>query len=127
MNEQKRVAEAVKARGYFRNSQGWNWRDAELLCRNLCKLIEELDEAIDHAWLPWSLRLVMKVAGWLARWCFDRDVWLWRKAEVTDWDKVRDELYDCQVVLFTAGYASAVDVVQGALDKALADVERGTR
>lgn len=123
MNAQEIVAANVAARGY---RDGWTAE--QFVARQLCKLTEELSEALacmsDPGWHHyWTDDAHM--AGRLAREDFDRKV-LWDTVEI-DADTLRAELADMQVVLFAAAAALEFDVVQSAIDKSGADVARGVR
>jgi hypothetical protein len=123
MNAQEIVAANVAARGY---RDGWTAE--QFVARQLCKLTEELAEGACNALLdplsPWLSSL--SDAGVLARKAFDRPH-LWVSSTIFDFDALRSELADMQVVLFAAAAALDFDVVQAAIDKSGADVARGVR
>jgi hypothetical protein len=125
---QQIVADNVRERGYYQDGSGRYWLDFELACRQICKMLEEVAEAAKYVWLPWPLRLAVRIAGALARWYFDKEA-PWHRACLGEYDilSFKGELSDMQVVLFVAGDAYGHDVVQGAVDKSAADRERGRR
>lgn len=127
MNAQEIVAANVAARGY---RDGWTVD--EFVVRQLCKLTEELGEAI-RCMTPESAVYgrvddwisLIQDAGRCAREVFDDyEGWryLFHLSKYTP-----GELADMQVVLFAAAAALDFDVVQAAIDKSSADVARGVR
>lgn len=139
MNAQQAVYAAVEARGY---TAGWS--SIQFLARQIAKLTEELAEAYDLIEydaddpLAFDFDLELGRAGRAARRFFDERT-AWDRTEVGPQDvdefvaSMRQELADCQVVLFCAAHALArfdgapFDVVEEALKKATADVSRGVR
>jgi len=125
MNPQSSVANAVARRGY-RNG----WSNDQFAARQIAKLAEELAE------LAWFVRqrtkdydrspLYRKIAeaGKVGRWEFDNGYWDNVSVNV---EAAAAELADVQVVIFCLADALGVDVVQMAVDKAAADIERGVR
>jgi len=125
---QERVARAVEERGY---RDGWTRE--QFAARQVAKLCEELGELCIHVaqevggWIryskPWEMSL--RNAAKRARQEFDGGHW--ELATVIDEDAAREELADLQVVVFALADALDFDVVQAAVDKAEADVDRGVR
>jgi len=131
MNAQDRVARAVEARGY---RDGWS--DEQYAARQVAKLGEELGEAVENvATLGRAAHLNAERASWeetvkssayWARMAFDY-MPMWERAAVLDSEALASEAADLQVVLFTLADVLGVDVVQAAITKAEADVNRGVR
>ena len=134
MKPQQKVAEATARRGYL---DGWS--DVQLLARQCAKLQEELAELADSIDLSGNyrdryLQNLIRDAGSAARVQFDapRDRW-GSSIPPLRMDRIRQELADCQVVLFNAAYAlerltgQPFDIVEAAVEKATADIERGIR
>lgn len=125
MNAQEIVSANVAARGY---RDGWTAE--QFVARQLCKMTEELDEAVKHLRKNdrqvFSFAWELAVAGPMARRKFD-DREAWDTVTLHDPDALRSELADMQVVLFAAASALEFDVVQAAIDKSSQDVARGVR
>jgi len=133
-NYQAEIAANVAARGY---REGWT--DEQYAARQVCKLGEELGEAVhqlkqcysddpsDLAPMPaWMGRL--STAQIRCREAFDnRGSYQWDRVFIRDRDALIGELTDMQVVLAVAGHALGVDLNALALEKSRADVERGVR
>jgi hypothetical protein len=128
LNAQEIVAANVAARGY---RDGWTAE--QFVARQLCKLTEELGEAV-RCITPESAAYQGQVGAWIgliqdagrcARVAFDDHAswrYLFHLSKYTP-----AELADMQVVLFAAAAALDFDVVQAAIDKSSADVARGVR
>ena len=123
MNAQEIVAANVAARGY---RDGWTAE--QFVARQLCKMMEELGEALwyIHGIDRLDFAADLPDVGEAARIAFD-DKEAWNKARIAKPDALRAELADMLVVLFAAAAALDFDVVQAAIDKSSADVARGVR
>ena len=123
MNAQEIVAANVAARGY---RDGWTAE--QFVARQLCKMTEELGEALwyIHGIDRLDFAADLPDVGEAARIAFD-DKEAWNKARIAKPDALRAELADMLVVLFAAAAALDFDVVQAAIDKSSADVARGVR
>lgn len=125
---QRAIYHCINSRGYY---QGWSTH--QLLSRHAAKILEESVELTEEAWLPWPLRFSARLTGWLARRYFDdrRPNGIWLSSGVGNLEAYRKELADVQVVILSAGEVAAVgsryNVIKAALDKAIADIERGVR
>lgn len=120
MNAQEMVAANVAARGY---RDGWTAE--QFVARQLCKMTEELAEAVFNTDCRGEWIKFLAFAGDYARIEFDeREAW---SNVATVGPDIRSELADMQVVLFAAAAALDFDVVQAAIDKSGADVARGVR
>ena len=132
---QKQVYEQVARRGY---REGWT--PEQFAARQVAKLQEELGElALKIVFfggyenpLDEDLQWVIQRAAAKARERFDQET-PWRTAGVLE--DLRDELADCQVVLFClaeavnemAGGELNFDIAWAAIEKARADRKRGKR
>lgn len=127
MNAQEIVAANVAARGYKNG-----WTDEQFAARQLAKAVEELAEAANHVIGPAHFHAThywlndLKDAGIAARIQFDQPLH-WRDIGIDDIAKLRRELADVQVVLLAAAQALDFDIIQAAIHKSGADVERGVR
>ena len=129
---QQQVAENTAARGY---RDGWTAE--QFAARQVCKLVEELAELSTNIWTGSNLEVIsyweqlICTAGEDARRHFD-NVSRWDVSSVTA-ETAKSELADIQVVVFNLAAALAeitgepFDVVQAAVDKSAADIERGKR
>ena len=127
---QARVVAAVEKRGYMKD-----WMPGQFLARQVAKLVEELGElaAEMRGVLPVELQSRMQDAADSGRWYFDTGYWhngLWGSDQM---ERIWKELVDMQVVLACAAGAlekvgrPGCDLMQGAVEKAEKDVERGVR
>lgn len=122
MTEQREVYEYVSERGY---RGGWSL--AQFAVRQVLKLIEEIAEmALVVDFQDVMTRATIAAAGSLARATFD-GMQATSRATVRDYDALREELADIQVVVFALAEALDFDVVQAAIRKSRADVARGVR
>ena len=154
MNTQRRIYEAVKARGY-RDA----WTPEQFIARNVAKMLEELTEfaepirlvdvdeerlpsyvGLDELGNPSNLDFPLDRLGLLAGLLFD-DAVLWEKSGITAYEDtpgywhgvMREELADMFVVLSCMAEALSeitgepVNLADLALAKAERDVERGVR
>ena len=125
-NYQKRIVEAVKARGYR-----YGYTDNEFAAMQVAKIYEELGEFLEYVWPTgnhqsagtWEDYAVN--AGILAREWFDHGNP--SNADITDREAAAGELADVLVVVYNLGDALGIDVNERALAKAESDVERGVR
>jgi len=136
MTIQEQVAEAVAARGY---REGWTAE--QFAARQVAKLAEELGElqcvfflSGKRNWGGDSLEHAIDDVGAFASERFnDRHDWNDARPVPGALATARAELADIQVVVFALASALSeidgepFDVMQAALDKATADVERGRR
>ena len=128
---QREIYEAVVARGYRKG-----WTAEQFAARQVAKLTEELGELARHIHqlgfadspFEWSLRATANQA----RDAFDASSWA--KAAIESPQDAMSELADIVVVacclaeaLGEYDYDSAGDLMEMALEKASADVERGVR
>lgn len=126
MNEQKRIYEAIEARGYL-----GDWTRDELIGRHLLKLIEEASELVGAVEVPgsatfWPWHNLWKAAE-RSRVLFDKgDKSTWAGLEI-DQEILKKELADCAVVLFSLAQVVGFDLLQAAVEKAERDVKRGVR
>ena len=128
MKAQDRVARAVEARGY---RDGWS--DEQYAARQVAKLGEELSELVgciaaydcDGERVQYNYEWLLEEAGRAARERFDSPEWL--GAAILNAHGAATELADIVVVAFTLADVLGVDVVQAAITKAEADVNRGVR
>jgi NTP pyrophosphatase (non-canonical NTP hydrolase) len=130
MSIQHDIVEAVRARGYLEG-----WTKEQLAARQVMKLIEEVKELVlcpelsddDELWNNTSVinaRDEIAEAGKDAREAFDDG----ECGVFPSTDEARRELSDIIVVCSVLAHALGVDdMMQGALDKAQADVKRGVR
>jgi len=130
---QQQVAENTAARGY---RDGWTAE--QFAARQVCKLVEELQELNLHIWSSHSLadapywESLLDRAGDNAKSHFDNEH-AWHSICIDGVDEAKSELSDIQVVVFNLAAALAeitgepFDVVQAAVDKSAADIERGKR
>lgn len=126
MNEQRTIYQAIESRGYV-----GDWTRDELIGRHLLKLIEETGELADAINVPGSINYwpwhKLGKAAERSRLLFDyssrRD---WQGLTVNE-ELLAKELTDCAVVLFSFAELIGLDLVQAAVDKATADIERGVR
>jgi len=127
---QERVVAAVEKRGYMKG-----WTAGQFLARQAAKLMEELGElAADmRGVLPVELHSRMQDAADSGRFHFDTGYWhdgIWDTDQL---ERIWKELVDMQVVLACAAGAlekvgrPGCDLMQGAVEKAEKDVERGVR
>lgn len=120
---QQRVAANVAARGY---QDGWS--DEEMAARQVPKIIEEAAELADTVRygyvIPWWVSASAN-AGRECREAFDEHD-IWHKATI-DKEKAKAELTDIAIAALTMAQALGFDLVQAAIEKAAADVERGKR
>ena len=127
MNAQEIVAANVAARGYANG-----WTNIQFAARQIAKAVEELAEAANHITGPAHFHAThywlndLKDAGIAARIQFDQPLH-WRDIGIDSLGKLQRELVDVQVVLFSAATALNFDIVEAAIDKSSADVERGVR
>lgn len=132
VNEQNQVAENTRLRGYRQR-----WTAQQFAARQVAKLQEELGELARYVRVgvgqvtPWW-NMDITHAARMCREVFDEfDVW--KHADIVSIDKAKAELADLQVVIFNLANAlaeisgEAFDVVQSAVDKSTADIERGVR
>lgn len=119
MNAQQTIAANVAARGY---RDGWTAE--QFVARQLCKLTEELAEAVYHTDCTHTWTRDLWFAGANARKAFDGPYW---DRVGTIGPAIQFELADMLVVLLTAAEALEFDVIQAAIDKSAADVSRGVR
>jgi hypothetical protein len=130
MSIQSDIVEAVRSRGYLEG-----WTNEQLAARQAMKLVEEVQELSSCAgtigdmngstWQEQSTaHEKLWEAGEAARLVFDCGDC--GTLESTDYAK--KELFDIIVVCSVLAHALGVeDMMQGALDKAQADVRRGVR
>ena len=132
---QKQVYEQVARRGY---REGWT--PEQFAARQVGKLQEELGELAEKVVffggyenpLDEDLQWVIQRAAAKARERFDQET-PWHTAGVLE--DLRDELADCQVVLFClaeavnemAGETLDFDIARAAIEKAIVDQKRGKR
>lgn len=125
MSIQQEVYAAVKDRGYM-----VGWTREQLIARQVCKLQEELAElAAEINGLDPETAFQIQEAGRQARIDFD-GIDGWHDAAPNSFGYTRAaaaELADLVVVALVMAEAMGVDVLAGALEKARADVGRGTR
>lgn len=137
MNAQEQVAKNTADRGY---RDGWTAE--QFAARQVAKLTEELGELARYIAFgglgshSLAQRMTLHVdiigTGDQARWNFD-DQDGWSICELGDMNIAKSELADIQVVVFNLAHALAeitgepFDVVQAAVEKSAADVERGVR
>jgi hypothetical protein len=131
-NARQRIFQAVVNRGYL---EGWTME--QFAARQVAKAGEELGELVTSVrggrfMMPsaCSWQYYLKAAAGWCRQAFDEsDAWTWTQI---DTQVAKSELEDLYVVLSCLEAAlneidGPYDMEQAALDKALADVERGTR
>lgn len=132
---QKQVYAQVARRGYRQE-----WTPEQFAARQVCKLQEELGELAQRVvffggyenTLDEDLQWVIQRAAAKARERFDQET-PWHTASVLD--DLRDELADCQVVLYClaeavnemAGGELNFDIAWAAKEKATVDRKRGKR
>ena len=127
---QEQIVEAVRKRGYLKG-----WTNEQLAARQAMKLIEEVQELSmcagkigDMGGSTWEEQNIAHKklwnAGEAARIVFDSG----DCGTLESTDSAKKELYDIIVVCSVLAHALGVDdMMQGALDKATADVKRGVR
>ncbi len=133
MSIQSEIVEAVRKRGYL---EGWS--KEQLAARQVMKLAEELRELLLIADGELSsdeygddvferikdAQDKIDYAGRAAKYAFDKG----DCGTIISDDDAKKELFDIIVVCSILAYALGVDdMMQGALDKANADVKRGVR
>jgi len=136
--EQEQIAENLEARGYYHRSDGTRWTGAQIVARNLAKLVEEVGEIAEEVVTArdgcgdavWASEL--QSAAYYARRAFDHEV-MWDGANVYDLDKIRAEVDDCFACLANLVKGLEMldgkphDIAQGAVVKTTDDIERGRR
>lgn len=132
MNARQRIFQAVVARGFL---EGWTME--QFAARQVAKFQEELGELsvcfIGDSHPQWTLNQHIRAAALRAKTVF-ASRYGWHKTRTTP-DSINEakiELADLYVVLCSLEAAineidGPYDVEQAALDKATADVARGTR
>ena len=124
MNYQQEIALLVAERGY---RDGWT--DEQFAARQVAKLVEEVGELVDWTYMiryeEWMEHL--QRAERLAARCFnDQTKGRWIHSTVNP-ERAAEELADILVVVYNLADALGIDINELALEKAHADVERGTR
>jgi hypothetical protein len=131
-NARQRIFQAVVERGFLKG-----WTMEQFAARQVAKLQEELGELaacfIGDSHPQWTLNQHIRTAALRARIVF-KHTYGWNKTRTTP-DSIKEakiETSDLYVVLCCIEAAlneidGPYDMEQAALDKALADVERGTR
>jgi hypothetical protein len=127
---QRRIEKAVQERGY---REGWSAK--QFLGRQVAKLLEELSEFCTPLLgiVPEYLYGEIVVAGDMGKFQFDHGDWKDGYLSVEMTKKLREELYDMQVVLVNMAAAveailnEECDLMKGAAEKAEGDIERGVR
>lgn len=110
------------------------WTVERFAARQVCKLVEKLGEL--SACVRWStpqfdLQSKLNNATWIAHAALDSGFCDWEKAGMFDAEHAKSELAGIQVAVFNLAAALAeitgepFDVVQAAVEKSAANVERG--
>ncbi len=126
---QDQIVEAVRSRGYLEG-----WTNEQLAARQAMKLFEEVAELSECSG---GLPVDPKQCGNMMRVIDDMGRWDEKVRAAFDGgdcgtifitDAAKRELFDIIVVCSVLAHALGVDdMMQGALDKARADIERGVR
>jgi NTP pyrophosphatase (non-canonical NTP hydrolase) len=127
---QKAVAVATQQRGY---RDGWT--DEQFLARQIVKLQEELGEMAFPVWgVPHGLMAEIENIRANAQEVFDLvDPAAWDSVDIAFIEEMKSEAADCLVVLFNIAAVleqmtgKKFDLVQEAVKKAEADINRGVR
>ena len=114
---QDEIADAVARRGY---RDGWT--DEQFAARQVAKVMEEVAELARGVRVPYLESLIM---GDMVREVFDNEE-VWKDALI-DRKRLAQEVVDVIVPALVLADVLGIDGVQAAVDKALADVERGKR
>lgn len=128
MTPQQAVSERITARGYRKG-----FSPETFALRQIVKLAEELGELAGKLGVDIQLFRMISYVRWLARSAFDLRTDYDQMDPTLDYAGAKEELADLQVVILVLAdqleklSGEPYDVVQAALKKSRADIERGVR